>query len=80
MLQIRFDWVLSTSQQNVSQSLPVGVEDPHWLVFHQLTGNVGQRSSVDHHDDDDHDGDDDDNDDDDGDEGDNVHCDIQYHL
>ena len=27
-------------------SLPVGVEDPHRLVFHQLTGNVGQRSSV----------------------------------
>ena len=28
------------------ESLPVGVEDPHRLVFHQLTGNVGQRSSV----------------------------------
>ena len=33
-------------------SLPVGVEDPHRLVFHQLTGNVGQRSSVWNYDDD----------------------------
>ena len=34
------------------ESLPVGVEDPHRLVFHQLTGNVGQRSSVWNYDDD----------------------------
>ena len=33
-------------------TLPVGVEDSHRLVFHQLTGNVGQRSSVWNYDDD----------------------------
>ena len=43
-------------------TLPVGVEDSHRLVFHQLTGNVGQRSSVWNYNDDDYD-DDHDNDD-----------------
>ena len=26
--------------------IPVGVENTHWLILHQLTGDVWQRSSV----------------------------------
>ena len=45
--------------------MPVSIEDPYWLVSHQLTGYVGQRSSVwNCDDDDDNDGDDDGDDDD----------------
>ena len=71
-----FFWAVSIESRSRKKVLgfdfaPVCIEDPHWLVSHQLAGNMGQGSSVwNYDDDDDDDGGDDDGDDDGEDSGD----------